>query len=95
MNNNRITGMMIYYYFVCKRKLWYFVNELTMEQYNEDVKLGKILDETSYKNENKHISIDGVINIDFVKNFEILHEVKRVEKLKKRGCGRLNIIYII
>ena len=24
----QITGIMIYYYFVCKRKLWYFKNEI-------------------------------------------------------------------
>ena len=28
---NRITGVMVYYYFVCKRKLWYFSNEIQME----------------------------------------------------------------
>lgn len=27
----RITGVMIYYYFVCKRKLWYFCHDLQME----------------------------------------------------------------
>ena len=45
----RITGVMIYYYFVCKRKLWYFCHEIRMEAENEDVILGKILDESSYK----------------------------------------------
>ena len=44
-----ITGMMVYYYFVCKRKLWYFCHEITMETENEDVLLGKLLDESSYK----------------------------------------------
>ena len=42
---NRITGVMIYYYFVCKRKLWYFVHEINMESENENVLLGKLLDE--------------------------------------------------
>lgn len=40
----RITGMMIYYHFVCKRKLWYFCHEINMENENEDVMLGKLLD---------------------------------------------------
>lgn len=40
---NRITGVMIYYYFVCKRKLWYFCHEIRMEAENEDVILGKYL----------------------------------------------------
>ena len=44
----RITGMMIYYHFVCKRKLWYFCHEINMENENEDVMLGKLLDEGGY-----------------------------------------------
>lgn len=57
----RITGVMIYYYFVCKRKLWYFSNEINMEAENENVMLGKLLDENSYKKDDKHINIDNVI----------------------------------
>ena len=48
-----ITGIMIYYYFVCKRKLWYFANEVNMEQNSELVSIGKILDETTYTREKK------------------------------------------
>ena len=72
-----ITGMMVYYYFVCERKLWYFCHEITMETENEDVLLGKLLDESSYKKNDKHISIDQIINIDFMKEFGELHEVKK------------------
>lgn len=43
-----ISGMMIYYYFVCRRKLWYFSNEIRMESDYDAVVLGKILDENSY-----------------------------------------------
>ena len=58
---NRVTGVMIYYYFVCKRKLWYFINEINMESDNENVMLGKLLDENSYRRDDKHINIDNVI----------------------------------
>lgn len=68
----RITGVMIYYYFVCKRKLWYFCHDLQMENVsqNENVQLGKLLDETSYRRNQKHINIDDTINIDFIKDFQ-------------------------
>ena len=49
MTDKRITGVMIYYYFVCKRKLWYFCHEINMESENENVQLGKLLDEKSYE----------------------------------------------
>lgn len=38
-----VTGTMVSYYFVCKRKLYYHAHQLRMEQNNEDVALGKLL----------------------------------------------------
>ena len=88
-DEQRITGMMMYYYFVCKRKLWYFCKQLTMEQYNENVKIGKIIDETTYHNEEKHIEIDGTINIDFIKEKNIIHEVKKSKKVEEAGIWQV------
>jgi RecB family exonuclease len=76
---------MMYYYVVCARKLWYFYHEIQMEQDNENVKIGKIIDETSYRRDNKHINIDNVINIDFIRNQGVLHEVKKSKKIEEAG----------
>ena len=81
----RITGVMIYYYFVCKRKLWYFCHEIRMEADNENVMLGKILDDTSYKRDDKHIDIDGIISIDFIRENHELHEVKKSRAIEEAG----------
>lgn len=78
-----ITGVMIYYYEVCKRKLWYFYNEIQMEQGNENVEIGKVLDEETYKRDKKHINIDNIINIDFIRSKGILHEVKKSKKIEE------------
>ena len=86
---DRIIGVMIYYYFVCKRKLWYFCHEITMEAENEDVLLGKLLDEGSYKKNDKHINIDNVINIDFIKECGELHEVKKSKSVEEAGIWQL------
>ena len=64
-----ITGVMVYYYEVCKRKLWYFYNE--------------VLDEETYKRDKKHINIDNIINIDFIRSKGILHEVKKSNKIEE------------
>ena len=87
--NMEITGIMIYYYFVCKRKLWYFKNEITMEQNSELVELGKLLHEESYKNEKKSILINGTINIDFIDNKAILHEVKKTRAIEEASVWQL------
>lgn len=84
-----ITGVMVYYYFVCKRKLWYFVNDLNMESNSELVGIGKLIDETSYNREKKNILIDEVINIDFLKDWEIIHEVKKSRKMDEAAKWQL------
>ena len=48
-----ITGLMVYYYEVCKRKLWYFVNEIQLEENNSNVILGKLLEENTYTRDEK------------------------------------------
>ncbi|MDL2310883.1 CRISPR-associated protein Cas4 [Peptostreptococcaceae bacterium OttesenSCG-928-C18] len=84
-----ITGMMVNYFHVCKRKLWYFYYEIQMEHGNENVAIGKILDETSYKREDKHINIDNIINIDFLKAEGILHEVKKSNKIEEAAIWQV------
>lgn len=85
----RITGVMIYYYYVCKRKLWYFLHEINMEAENENVMLGKMLDEESYKRDEKHINIDNVINIDFIKEEKEIHEIKKSRAIEEAGIWQV------
>ncbi len=84
-----ISGMMIYYYFVCRRKLWYFSNEIRMESDYDAVVLGKILDENSYGREQKHINIDNVINIDFIREKNMLHEVKKSRSIEEASVWQV------
>ena len=85
----RITGVMIYYYFVCSRKLWYFCHQINMEDENENVQLGKLLDENSYKRDDKHIEIDGIINIDFIHEKNELHEIKKSKSIEEAGIWQV------
>lgn len=74
---------MIYYYQVCTRKMWYFYHEIQMEQGNDNVAIGKLIDEESYLRDEKHINIDNVINIDYIKSRGILHEIKKSKKIEE------------
>ena len=77
-----ITGLMVYYYEVCKRKLWYFVNKIQLEENNSNVILGKLLEENTYTRDEKKINIDGVINIDFIRSKKVLHEIKKSNSIE-------------
>lgn len=85
----RITGVMVYYYFVCHRKLWYFSHEINMEAEDESVMLGKLIDENSYQRDEKHINIDNIINIDFIKEHRELHEVKKSKAVEEASVWQV------
>ena len=80
---------MIYYYFICHRRLCYFTNQINMEQNSELVQIGRIIDETTYSREKKQILIDNTINIDFIKNGAVLHEVKKTKSIEGAGIWQI------
>ncbi len=76
-SNITVTGSQINYYNVCHRKLWLFSHQITMEHTSDNVKIGSLIHETSYKKKKKEIQLDG-IKIDFYdKNNGVIHEVKK------------------
>lgn len=85
----RINGTMLNYYFVCKRKLWHFVNSITFEHENDDVLIGKLLDKDSYDREKKHILIDESINIDFLRDWKVLHEIKKSKSIEESAVWQV------
>ncbi|CUT01368.1 CRISPR-associated exonuclease Cas4 [Candidatus Kryptobacter tengchongensis] len=82
--NPRITGVMVNYYFHCKRQLWLFANHIEMEHNSELVLLGKILSASFYRDKDKELQIDNVIAIDWFE-FEdgIIHEVKKSDSFSE------------
>ncbi|MCD2257198.1 CRISPR-associated protein Cas4 [Agrilactobacillus fermenti] len=85
----RITGNMINYYFVCQRKLWLFTHQLDFEDTSEAVRIGKIIDESTYSREHKQYQIDGIINVDMIKNWSTIHEVKKAKSIEDAAVWQL------
>lgn len=79
----RISGLMVNYYFVCKRKLWCLAKNINFEETNENVKLGKLIDENSYSIETKQIMIEETVNIDFIRKWKVIHEVKKSKAIEE------------
>ena len=74
----RIKGIEVSYYIICRRKLWLFSNFIQFERYSDFVEIGKIISEESFKRERfKEIEIESV-KIDFLKFGDeiIVNEVK-------------------
>jgi len=88
-----ITGTMVSYYFICRRKLWLFAKWLNLENIsgNADVIKGRILHESRFKREReKDVSFDSV-KIDFLKfgGEVFVHEVKKSKKFEEAHVWQL------
>ncbi|MCG3257647.1 MAG: CRISPR-associated protein Cas4 [Candidatus Heimdallarchaeota archaeon] len=82
---SKITGLLISYYFICKRKMWLFSHKISFELEHQNVQIGKQLHKNRYKRQKKDITIFDTINIDFIKKGEqiVLHEIKKSKKMEK------------
>jgi CRISPR-associated exonuclease Cas4 len=92
MNNHitkDISGVEINYYFVCKRKLWFFSHNISMEHTSEAVEKGSAIHENSYARKRREIGFDG-IKLDFVEvNKGLIHEVKKSKAVEKAHIWQL------
>mgnify|MGYP000905803223 CR=1 FL=1 len=85
----KIIGLMINYYFVCKRKLWYNSRNINLEEDNENVQMGKLIDENSYNLETKQIMIEETVNIDFIRNWKVVHEIKKSKAIEEAAIWQV------
>ena len=87
-----ITGTILNYFMVCRRKLWLFSHGITMEQESDLVYEGKIIHENSYPERNpnyEEIIMEG-FKIDFYDTrHHVIHEIKKSDKLENAGLWQL------
>ena len=89
-----VSGTLYSYSFLCMRKVWLHAHQVNMEQNSENVKIGKLIDETTYKRERHDFMIDNTVNIDFLKN-NIVHEVKKSDKQKIMAINQIKYYLFI
>ena len=93
----RITGVLISYHFICRRKAWLFAKGLAFEQGNELVELGKLISETSYPKEKHEVEIDRTIVMDWVDwHRKVIHEVKKSNQMEEAHVWQVKyyILYL-
>ena len=90
MKESEVTGVMVQYYKVCQRELWFYLNQINMNYDNDDIDIGRLIHENSYKREKKEIRLDNIV-FDFVKKKDILtvYEIKKSSKLTIGGHYQL------
>ena len=93
-----ITGTHINYYFVCRRKLWFFAHNIQMEHTSELVDEGRFIHQTTYPQRARtyrEIEIDG-IKIDYYDSErKIIHEIKKSDKVEDAHRWQLKYYLLI
>lgn len=77
----KIGGLHVQYYTVCKRKLWLYSKQISFETDHDKVIEGTLLHENSYKRKDKELEIgDAVID---AMDSEFVQETKLSSKMQK------------
>lgn len=59
MEDFKVTGTFIWYYFICKREVWLLAHGIEADQQDDNMQMGNAIHETSYKRESKEIEFAG------------------------------------
>jgi len=89
----KTSGTKVNYYFVCKRKLWFFSKRVGLEGSSERVSLGSLLHRYAYRNRSRReVFIDNLIVVDLLGSGEVA-EVKRSDALSE--AARWQLLYYL
>jgi len=56
-----ISGTLVWYYYICPRQVWLMSRELTPDQEDPFLEIGRLISETAYKDERKEVRIENIV----------------------------------
>lgn len=90
-----VTGVHIWYYYICKREVWLIIHQIAADQDDENIDLGRFFNEHTYQRDKKELSL-GHIKVDRVReeNGElVVGEVKKSSRFKE--SARYQLLYYL
>lgn len=78
----RITGLMVQYYHVCKRELWFMSRGIDIDRETTNIQRGTHVDETSYSGSRRSFMIGNRIQLDLLDSGDVM-EVKVSSSLER------------
>ena len=92
----KITGSTIQAYLICPRQAWLMSRQISGDQYNEFLAIGRIYTEENYKREKKEIRVDGN-KIDVIKGenglLTLIETKKSSKMIESAKMQLLNYLY--
>lgn len=88
----RVTGVMMQYYHVCKRELWFASRNLEIDRENPNVVRGTRVDETAYADRGRQNLRLGMVSLDLLEDGRVV-EVKPSSSLTEPA--RMQLAYYL
>lgn len=90
-NPFRVTGVMMQYYHVCERELWFESRDLEIDRENPNVVRGTRVDDTAYGDKRRNLNL-GMISLDLLEDGRVV-EVKPSSTLTEPA--RMQLLYYL
>jgi len=91
-----VTGTLIWYYYICKREVWLMAHQLIADQDNENLRIGKIIGESTYPRDKKEIDL-GNAKVDLIRTENgdlVVGEVKKSSRFVNSASKQL-LFYLL
>lgn len=88
----RITGLMVQYYHVCQRELWFMSRGVDIDREATNIQRGTHVDETSYEGRRHSYQINNRLQLDLLDSGDVM-EVKVSSALEKPA--RMQLLYYL
>lgn len=88
----RITGLMVQYYHVCKRELWFMSRGVDIDRETTNIQRGTHVDKTSYQESRSSFLIDNRIQLDVLDSGDVM-EVKVSSTLEEPA--RMQLLFYL
>lgn len=86
-----VTGTLVWYYYICPREVWLMARQLTPDEDNPNIDLGRFISKNTYKRDKKEISV-GHIKMDILRKEKgklVIGEVKKSSRYEKSATMQL------
>jgi CRISPR-associated exonuclease Cas4 len=86
-----VTATLIWYYHICHREVWLMGRQITPDQDNSNVEIGRFIHEQSYQREKKEICL-GHLKLDIIKHEGgelVVGEVKKSSRFQESARMQL------
>lgn len=91
----RVTGTLVWYYYICQREVWLMVHQLEPDSEDENLEYGRFLHQHAYKRDKKEISIGHAVFDLFRKegNKLVIGEVKKSSRYLE--SARMQLLFYL